>query len=167
MGVDATDALPSVPVTLFTDDVVSNNNDPSRIGVITRTALDDEDDEDEDEYEDDEAADEDRIPDNHARVLWLPPDLWLPDHPAAAQAEEERAGGFSSVVDVSTLSLVDRSLLHGDVVVRANDPLGLMGRRGGRGRVTRPHPLSATRSLTAIPSPLVSRSFIRTSRACM
>ena len=145
----------STPTTLFTDDVVSNNNDPSRIGVITRTALEDE--ESDDEYDDEEEPphDEERIPPSHARVLWLPPDLWLPDHPAAAQAEQERADGFSSVVDVSTLSLVDRSLLHGDVVVRASDPLGQMGHVVDVS-VELDLTLTASRSLTAIPSTRLS-----------
>ena len=156
---EAAAATPSTPVTLFTDDVVSNSSDPSRIGVITRTAVEDEEEEDdaEDEpYEDGEAAyEDDRIPPNHARVLWLPPDLWLADHPAAAQAEQERATGFSTVVDVSTLGLVDRSLLHGDVVVRASDPLGLMGHVVDVS-VSLDLTLSATRSLTSVPSDRLS-----------
>ena len=147
----------SAPVTLFSDDVVSNNNDPSRIGVITRTAVEDEEDEDDydDERGEDEQADEDRIPPDHARVLWLPPDLWLPNHPAAAQAEQERATGFSSVVHVHTLSLVDRSLLHGDVVVRSSDSLGQMGHVVDVS-VLLDLTLSATRTLTSVPSTRLS-----------
>ena len=156
MAIDNEPAAPA-PVVLFTDDVVSNNNDPSRIGVITRTALEDEEDEDDaEEYDDDEQRDdEDRIPPNHARILWLPPDLWLADHPAAAQAEQERASGFSSVADVSTLSLVDRSLLHGDVVVRASEPLGQMG-HVVHVDVLLDLTLSTTRSLTSVPSSRLS-----------
>ena len=159
MAIDTEPPAATTPITLFTDDVVSSNNDPSRIGVITRTAVEDEDDEP-DDYDDEDDGDEadhdeDRIPPNHARVLWLPPDLWLADHPAAAQAEQERATGFSNVIDVSTLSLVDRSLLHGDVVVRASDPLGQMGHVVDVS-VSLDLTLSTTRSLTSVPSSSLS-----------
>lgn len=68
-------------------------------------ANDENDDDDRDEDEDEE--DEDRLPPNYVRVAW-------PD-----RVEEE--------LSADRLRVIDRSFLHGDVVVRRSDPEGQIG----------------------------------------
>ena len=156
MGVDPyPSAEPSLASALYTDDVVADRDDPSRVGVITRTAWEDEeegeDDEDGEEEEEDEVEEEDDeegdgepresaggagddggaraaahvLPPAHARVLWLPSAAH--PLPRVDPASPHAPPSLSSIHPVSGLTLVDRSLLHGDVVVRADDPLGLLG----------------------------------------
>ena len=133
----AIDPLPPAPALaqLYTDDVVADRDDPTRIGVITRTAWeqdedggDDDDDNDDEQRGEDDERDEreepERLPAEHARILWLP---GVAPPTAVEDAPSPSAASLSAVHSAARLSLVDRSLLQGDVVVRASDPLGLMG----------------------------------------
>ena len=124
----AIDPHPPSLTALYTDDVVADRDDPNRVGVITRTAWEEEEEGEDDEEEDEEDAgvdddgEPDRLPAEHARILWLP-SAALP----APSPSSDRPPSLSAVQPTASLALVDRSLLHGDVVVRASDPLGPLG----------------------------------------
>eukprot|EP00873_Tetraselmis_striata_P008784 jgi/Tetstr1/429048/TSEL_019013.t1 len=84
-----------------TEDVVYRASDPSALGLISQVPGQEEEEE---PYSDEEDFE---LEDGHLRVCWL-------------SGEEE-------VEDAADLRVMDRALMHGDIVARAADPLGQTG----------------------------------------
>lgn len=77
------------------------------VGLVSRVAGDEDEDEDDWEGEDD---DESPVPDDHAEVCWL-------------QADGTRV----ETTPNAKLRVLDRAFIHGDVVARAANALGIQG----------------------------------------
>ena len=76
------------------------------VGLVSRVAGDDPDEDDEDWEDDDEAP----VPDDHAEVCWLHAD-----------------GTRVETTPNAKLRVLDRAFIHGDVVARAANALGIQG----------------------------------------
>ena len=76
------------------------------VGLVSRVAGDDPDEDDEDWEDDDEAP----VPDDHAEVCWLHAD-----------------GTRVETTPNAKLRVLDRAFVHGDVVARAANALGIQG----------------------------------------
>ncbi|CAI5931314.1 unnamed protein product [Closterium sp. NIES-65] len=86
---------------LYVEDLVTSATDPAKTGLVADVAGNvDSDDDDED--------DADSLEDGYARICWL----------GSEEPSEER---------IEDLKIIDRCFLHGDVVARADDPLGQTG----------------------------------------
>ena len=106
---DSHDVVYSEDVVTYADpqDVADGTSDAYGVcvGLVSRVAGDDA--EDEDEWEDDE---DEPVPDDHAEVCWL------------------RADGTRVVPEPNArLRVIDRAFIHGDVVARAANALGTQG----------------------------------------
>lgn len=87
---------------IFSDDVVVKSSNKSVIGYVSRVAGEsDSEDDDDDELDG-------QVEDGHARVRWL-------NFPSETTEK------------LTSLLVVDRALLHGNIVAKANDPLGQTG----------------------------------------
>ncbi|CAI5478382.1 unnamed protein product, partial [Closterium sp. Yama58-4] len=87
---------------LYVEDLVTSATDPTKVGLVADVAGNvDSDDDDEDD-------DKDSLEDGYARICWL----------GSEEPSEER---------IEDLKIIDRCFLHGDVVARADDPLGQTG----------------------------------------
>lgn len=101
---------------LHTEDIVCNPENPDVIGVVTRVHNDEEFEEDEDEYEEDDAP----LEPGQVEVCWI-------GQPESASDGNQEEQDNQEIVDSSKLTLVDRSLMHGDLVGLSSNPLGQSG----------------------------------------